>query len=458
MKRFEPKCNRIKTVTTSILFSVLVGMAATIVEASRPNIILIMVDDLGYTGLSCYGNEYGIQTPNIDALAQTGVKFTDFHSNGTVCSPSRAALMTGRYQQRTGVVGVVKAKNCRNIGLALDEYTMAEMLRDAGYRTALFGKWHLGYSPMFNPTEQGFDEFIGFVSGNIDYHSHYDQENLHDWWKQTERIEQEGYLPELNGQHAVDFIERNHDRPFFAFVSFGSPHYPFQGPNDPAVRGPNRAHNVKVDVERAYREMIETMDAQVGRIVEKLREKNILDDTLLVFTSDNGPEKEWSKSKEMRGKKGSILEGGHRVPGIISWHGKIQPKVVDETIMHIDLYQTFAAVSGTSLDSELVLDGVDLSGLLLDGKELGKRLLFWKNGRAGAARSGEWKYMTDKRGKKGKLYNLDSDLLEQKDVADQFPEIFITLEQSYASWLHEVDKDPTGPEKDPRASAYSSDY
>lgn len=147
----------------------------------RPNIVLIMADDLGYGDLSCYGNEY-INTPNLDLLASEGVLFTDYHSNGSVCSPTRAALMTGKYQQRTGVEGVVTAKSHRDVGLALAEVTLAEELKQLGYNTGMFGKWHLGYDKAFNPTLQGFDEFVGFVSGNVDYHGHIDQEGYLDWW------------------------------------------------------------------------------------------------------------------------------------------------------------------------------------------------------------------------------------------------------------------------------------
>lgn len=429
-------------------------MAAVAQGAARkPNLILIMADDLGYGGLSCYGNAHGIETPHLDHMAAEGLKFTDFHSNGAVCSPTRAALLTGRYQQRTGVTGVVKAANNRNQGLALSEVTMAEMLRSGGYRTALFGKWHVGYSQKFNPIRQGFDEFIGFVSGNVDYQSHLDQVNQEDWWKQDRLAPEEGYQTTLIGDHAIDFIDRNTDRPFFAYLAFGAPHYPIQGPNDPPVRGPGKVKQTSIDQKRAYREMIESMDAEIGRIAAKLDAVGQTENTLIFFCSDNGhaSKGKWSADARLRGAKGSVYEGGTRVPGIAFWPGSIEPSKTDETALTMDLYPTFAVLSGTSLPNGVTFDGIDLSPLLLEGKKLPKRLLFWSTGKAGAARSGPWKYV--KTGRKAALYNLNEDLAESTDLSSRHTEKFKALEKHYAKWEAEVTANPTGPEMDPDASA-----
>ena len=194
----------------SLITTLFLSCEIDISKNNSPNIIIIMADDLGYGDLSIYGNKK-IQTPNIDMLGNDGLLFTDFHSNGTVCSPTRAALLTGKYQQRVGVKGVITAKNHRHVGLSLKEKTFAEIAKQVGYQTAIFGKWHLGYEPKFNPTQQGFDEYIGFVSGNVDYHSHIDQEGYEDWWFGSELKKEQGYSTDLINEHAVDFIKRNKD-------------------------------------------------------------------------------------------------------------------------------------------------------------------------------------------------------------------------------------------------------
>jgi arylsulfatase A len=438
--------------TTVAVLSTLCLLVATgpAVAGQRPNIILIMADDLGYAGLSCYDNAYGIKTPHLDHMADNGLKFTDFHSNGAVCSPTRAALMTGRYQQRTGITGVVTAAGCRNQGLALEETTLAEVLKSGGYRTSIFGKWHVGYSPKFNPVKQGFDEFVGFVSGNVDYQSHLDQVNQEDWWKQDRLVPEEGYQTTLIGNHAIDFIERNHKQPFFAYLAFGAPHYPLQGPNDPPTRGPGKVNQKKIDLQRAYREMIESMDDEIGRVKAKINELGLSENTFFFFCSDNGHAGKhiWSASSTLRGSKGTVFEGGTRVPGIAYWPGTIKPAVTTETALSMDLLPTYATLA--SADQPENLDGIDLSGLLLRGESLPQRALYWASGNRGAVRSGPWKYVTT--GKKAALYNLDTDLAETTDLADKHPERFERLGQQYAEWKAKVTANPTGPEIDPDAS------
>ncbi|MEA3476736.1 MAG: sulfatase-like hydrolase/transferase [Bacteroidota bacterium] len=201
-------------------------------EERKPNIIIILADDYGYGDVGCYGSKRFL-TPHLDALAAGGLRFTDFHSNGTVCSPTRAALLTGRYQQRTGINGVVTAAGHRHTGLDLEETTFAEVLKSEGYVTALFGKWHLGYLPDYNPVRQGFDEFTGYVSGNVDYHAHLDQTGMEDWWKQDELNPECGYTTDLITDHGVDFIQRHSEKPFLLYIAHEAPHYPYQGRNDP---------------------------------------------------------------------------------------------------------------------------------------------------------------------------------------------------------------------------------
>ncbi|MBN1342344.1 MAG: sulfatase-like hydrolase/transferase, partial [Phycisphaerae bacterium] len=253
--------------------------------ASRPNIILIMADDLGYGDLGCYGNPK-IATPHIDALAAGGMRLTDFHANGPVCSPTRAALLTGRYQQRCGIEGVVTAKGHRDTGMDLSETTFAEVLKSAGYATGLFGKWHLGYEAGFNPTKQGFDEFRGYVSGNVDYHSHIDQTGIEDWWTGVEKVPETGYTTDLITRHGVRFIERHKDRPFCLYLPHEAPHYPYQGRADRPDRAPGKPGPIqgsRKDKVGAYKEMVEAMDEGLGRIVETVRRLGLDKRTFIFF-------------------------------------------------------------------------------------------------------------------------------------------------------------------------------
>ncbi|WP_372845895.1 sulfatase-like hydrolase/transferase [Pontiella sp.] len=441
-----------KTLTFTLT---LLCLSSAIRAAEQPNFILMMADDLGYAGLSCFGNRHGIQTPNLDAMAKNGLKFTDFHSNGTVCSPTRAALMTGRYQQRTGVTGVITAASHRNAGLAHKETTIADLLKANGYRTAIFGKWHLGYPATFNPIHQGFDEYVGFVSGNVCNQSHIDQAMQEDWWKQDQLTPEKGYQTTLIGNHTVDFIERSKDAPFFVYVAFGAPHYPIQGPNDPPTRGPDKVSQNSIDAKRAYREMIESMDAEVGRIRAKVEELGLAEKTVFFFCSDNGHSMglggEYSADPALRGSKATVYEGGVRVPGIAYWPGTIAPAVTEEVGMTMDLLPTFASLAAVPAKTEYPLDGIDLAPLMLHGTPLPKRPLFWSFKNTGAARLGPWKYVLT--GNTGALYNLDDDRAESIDRSADFPEKFQEMQQRYADWFKDASTNPSGPQIDPNASA-----
>ena len=210
-----------------------------------------MADDLGYGDVGCYGSRRN-QTPQIDALARDGMRFTDFHSSGTVCSPTRAGLLTGRYQQRSGIPAVITAANHRDVGLPLEEITFAERLKKAGYGTAMFGKWHLGYERRFNPIHQGFEQFRGYVSGNVDYVSHVDQTGIADWWDGDKLVPEQGYSTELITKHAVEYIEQNRERPFCLYVAHEAPHYPYQGPGDKA----DFLHTMNSFGHREYRQTV----------------------------------------------------------------------------------------------------------------------------------------------------------------------------------------------------------
>ena len=423
------------------------GLFAAEASKDKPNIILILADDIGYGDLSCYGNKV-VSTPNIDALAKGGMRFTDFHSNSPVCSPTRAALLTGRYQQRCDIANLkgLAAKGPRKKGLAQKEVTFAEVLKTAGYTTAMFGKWHLGYQPKFNPTKQGFDVFRGYVGGNIDYHSHIDLAGEEDWWDGTRKVSETGYVTDLITKHAVRFIEEHKDEPFCMYLPHGAVHFPYQGRNDPPCRGPNAVYdklhdrNGRKDRRGAYKEMTEVMDESVGRVVETVKRLGLERKTLIFFCSDNGGAIRVGDNRPLRGGKDTLWEGGHRVPAIAYWPGKIKPgTVTGETVMTMDVFPTMTAVTGASLPEGLKLDGVNLLDLLLDGGKLPERTLFWRYTGQQAVRKGPWKLIESIHKKPGKknlsLYNLTDDLGEKKDLAALEPERVKQLQAEWDSFL-----------------------
>jgi arylsulfatase A-like enzyme len=398
-----------------------------------------MADDLGYGDIGCYGNEE-VKTPNIDALARGGMKFTDYHSNGAVCSPTRAALLTGRYQQRAGIEGVIYAKGpTRETGMALEQVTFAEVLKKRGYATGIFGKWHLGYNVEFNPARQGFDEFRGYVSGNVDYHSHIDGAGIDDWWKNLGKVPEEGYTTDLITRHGVDFIERHKDQPFCLYLPHESVHSPYQGRKDPPERLPGGKKGRKAkgnEITRAYKEMVEVMDEGLGRIVETVRRLGLERRTFIFFCSDNGATRNGSNGA-LAGYKGSLWEGGHRVPAIAYWPGKIKAgEVTNQTTLGMDLFATMASIAGAELPTGLKLDGVNLSPILLENKPLPERTLFWRYRKERAVRKGPWKLLVQ--GKDVKLFNLDDDLGEKKNLAQVERGMVKALEDELTAWERDV--------------------
>lgn len=413
---------------------------ATPAFAAKPNFVVIMADDLGYGDLSPYGG--WIKVPHLEALAASGMTFSDFHSSGNVCSPTRAGLMTGRYQQRANIPGVVFADPKRDVhyhGLQSEEVTFAELLRDAGYSTAIFGKWHLGYFPKYNPVHQGFDLFRGYVSGNVDFFSHVDQAGVFDWWQQDRLQQEEGYTTHLITQHAVKFIEDNRDRPFCLYLPHEAPHYPYQGPNDPPLRsvgGDFDLNGERKDIKAAYSEMVVEMDKGVGEVVATLKRLGLSENTLVLFFSDNGANKNGSNGP-LRGAKGSNWEGGHRVPCIATWPGKITAgSKTDQLSISLDVMPTLLEATGVTAPKERPLDGKSLLSVLLGERSLGHRQLVW-NGKA--IRDGQWKLIVGGKGSKGVgLYDLSDDIGEQKNVAKQHPERTEKLLAALKEWQADV--------------------
>ncbi len=420
-----------------------------------PNIVLIVADDLGFGDLGSYGNPIN-QTPHLDRLAREGLRFTDFHSNGPMCTPTRAALLTGLYQHGFGreFEGALSGKTHYDGGLPLEAVTMAEVLRKAGYATAMYGKWHLGCHPPLMPFQQGFDDFRGLASGGGDHHSHIDRSGRRDWWH-NDRIEMEtGYAAELITRHSVAFIEQrvaeDPDRPFFLYVPHLAIHFPWQGPADAPYRveggdywglGKLGRHKTK-NMASKVKQMVEAVDRSVGRIITALRENGVDKRTLVVFTSDNGDYLTYqggfhniSSNGLLRGQKGDVYEGGHRVPAIAWWPGRIRRGVTEETAMTFDLFPTFAAAADKAGSKKL--DGANLLPLLLESRPTPPRTLFWRMRDRKAVRRGRWKLVTLGTDPP-ELFDLSADIGENTDLAGRHREIVTDLLAELAARENEV--------------------
>jgi arylsulfatase A-like enzyme len=413
----------------------------------KPNFILILADDLGYGDIGCFGSTIH-KTPNLDVMAKGGMKFTDFHSNGAMCSPTRAALLTGRYQQRAGIQKVLSGIGSKreNGGLALEQVTFAEVLKNAGYSTGIFGKWHLGHTLGLSPIQQGFENFRGFLGGGQDYHSHIDRSGYYDWWQNDKIQRVKGYSTDLLSDYAVDFIEENKDKPFCLYLPYQAVHFPYQGRNDKADRTEGKKwsrlkYGSRKDQRNAYKEMVEAMDEGIGRILATVKKLGLEQNTLIFFTSDNGGHEKVASCKPLRGWKGQMWEGGHRVPTIAYWPGRIAPgTVTDQTTLTMDLFPTMAAQAGAELPEKLKLDGIDIMPVMQGGKAP-QRDVFWATSTTAVIRRGDWKLIV--RNKKHfapgiELFNLADDLQEKNNLAESKPGILKQLHLSLKAWQKEV--------------------
>lgn len=419
-----------------LCFLLLLG---TVLAEKKPNFIIIMADDLGYGDLGSYGNKE-IKTPHLDRLAKEGMRFTDFHSNGAVCSPTRAALLTGLYQHRTGISGVVTAKSHRHIGLSPKEKTFAEYFKELGYSTGIFGKWHVGYETKFNPVEQGFDEYIGFISGNIDFYSHIDQEGYEDWWNGKTQFKEEGYVTDLISKHSINFIKKHQDKPFLLYIPHEAPHYPIQGRNSKAERvagkKAKKPHGKEKDKKKVYKEMIEILDQSIGDLLATLTELKLEQNTFIIFLSDNGATKYGSNSP-LKGAKASVYEGGHRIPAIAYQPSLIQAgQVNDSQVMTMDILPTLLDLAGAQVPEKI--DGVSFKSTLLKGETAVQRELFWEHKGHLAMRSKNWKLVMTAPKMKAELYDLSSDIGETTNLASQHPELVKELSDKVKNWLQEV--------------------
>lgn len=402
-------------------------------EESRPNIVLILADDLGYGDLSVQGcSEFS--TPHIDSIAKQGMRFTDAYVTGPVCAPSRAGLMSGRWQDRFGFHG--NPAPHADWGLPVEETTMADVLKSAGYRTAVFGKWHLGEAEGYRPLDRGFDEFYGFLSGKHSYWNSAD-----DFWGPI--VEGNASPADLNqyltfelADRACDFITQKNGDPFFLYLSFNAPHAPMEAPDEYIAKA---AHIQRPD-RKLCAAMIMALDDAVGQVLECVEHAGIEKDTLIVFMSDNGAptipgsDRNGGSNGPLRGSKAQLWDGGIRVPFFIKWPGRISAGIVNSTpIISLDLFPTFGNLAGAGFQC-LELDGVDLMPLL-SGTEsaLPKRDLFWKFYHTQSAiRSGDlkWTRVDQDRG----LFNVSARPGEDQNLSDQQPEVMRQLQRCWQKW------------------------
>jgi len=417
-------------------------------SATRPNIIFIVADDLGFADLGCYGGRdaaFGRVSPVIDQLAADGLRFTQGYSNSPVCSPTRFALMTARYQYRLrgGADEPInsRSKGSTVLGLPPDVPTLPGMLRDAGYHTALIGKWHLGYPPHFSPLRSGYDEFFGPMSGGVDYFTHCSTTGAHDLYVGEEEAQQEGYLTDLISQRSADYVRRMADdarggKPFFLSMHYTAPHWPWESRHDAAIAADVRSNLFHLDggnIE-TYRRMIHHMDEGIGWVVDALRKEQLLDNTLIVFTSDNGGER-FSDNWPLVGGKMDLTEGGIRVPWIAHWPAVIASGgVTEQHCMTMDWSATMLQLGSAQPPADHALDGVSLDGVLRDARHRFDRPLYWRMKHRGqrALRFGNWKYL--RVDGHDYLFDLSQDERERANRAKREPDRLAAMRVQWEAW------------------------
>ena len=415
-------------------------------SGNRPNFIIFYTDDQGFGDLGCFGAT-DIRTPNMDSLAESGVRFTNWYSSSPVCSPSRASLLTGRYPQRTGVNRILRAnRNCP--GLYADEITIAKTLKGLGYRTGVFGKWHMGSAPESRPNAQGFDEFYGFLAGCVDYYSHimYWEMGigiypLHDLWKNEQEVWENGtYMTDIITRESVRFIHENQSEPFFLYVAYNSPHYPMHAPREYFERyshlEPHR---------RQQAAMIATVDDSMGRIMAALEAAGLTENTVVFFQSDNGATIEkrclhdgsgqpyhGGSNAPYSGWKGSLFEGGIHMPAILSWPSVIPAgKTCNQLGCAIDILPTFLKIAGAEAPGGRVIDGYDILPMTLGKGNSPHETLYWQIREQLALRRGKWKLILDGRYSFEKqetdpkvfLADLEADPEEKNNLRESHPEL-----------------------------------
>lgn len=422
-------------------------LAATLTTAgfsqttTRPNLLFILADDMGWADLSCYGRP-DYKTPNLDRLASQGIRFTNAYSAAPVCTPTRVGFLTGRYpaRLRVGLEEPIHERKeltpdeLRTYGIPNEHPSVASLIKSAGYSTALVGKWHVGYLPYFGPLKCGFDEFYGNMSGAVDHFTHKDMTDSLDFFEGEVPLEKIGYMTELLTQRAIEYVRRPHKKPFYLSLHYTAPHWPWEGPKDIAVSNAMKYNSAGFRAGgslKVYGEMMESLDAGVGRVLDALRASGLEKNTLVIFTSDNGGER-FSYNWPFRGQKMDVYEGGVRVPAIVRWPGVTRVGVSDQPVITMDWTATLIAAAGGKPDAAYPLDGEDMSDVFRGKRARIDRRFFWRTYRQGATRQGNWKYVRE--GKNESLYDLSADEHEQADFKEANKPVLDRLRDSFDKW------------------------
>jgi arylsulfatase A-like enzyme len=408
--------------------------------AAGPNLVFIMADDLGYGDLSGYGRR-DYRTPALDRMASEGIRFTDAYSAASVCTPTRAGVMTGRYPARlpAGLQQPMSWVNQRD-GLDPGQSALASRLKARGYRTSLVGKWHLGYLPRFGPLQHGFDEFFGILSGGVDYYTHRDALNKPDLHEGRVPVERVGYLTEMLTERAIEFVSRRGASPFFLSLQYTAPHWPWQGPGDHRTDTTKSGFEGGAGSPAVYAEMVRSLDTGVGRVLAALASAGRDRDTLVIFTSDNGGER-FSYNWPHQEHKGTLWEGGIRVPAIARWPGMIPAgRTTGQVAISMDWTSTLLAAAGVRPDPNAPMDGMDLTAVLTGRRAAFDRTVFWRqpalnfNGAPpqAAVRRGHWKLLQI--AERRYLFDLGHDPGERTDRSQAEPDKRVELESALEDW------------------------
>ena len=427
----------------------------------KPNVVIILTDDQGYGDLGCMGSS-DLKTPHIDALAERGIRFTSMYSASPVCSPSRAALLTGRYPGNAGVRAIL-AGHRKASGLTPKVPTLASALKKEGYTTGICGKWHLGLKEECRPNANGFDEFSGFLAGCLDYYSHIFYYGMadggcnptHDLWENTDEVYANGeYLTERITRKSVEFIERHKDAPFFLFVAYNAPHYPMHAPEKYLSRFPDLPWDRQI-----MAAMLSAVDDGVGEITDTLKRLHLFDDTIIYFQSDNGPSREsrnWLDGTEdpyyggttgaFSGHKFSLFEGGIRIPALLSWGTHIAPDTINAPHISVDIFPTVLEACGGN-PAEFDIDGTSLLGMLTNGEACTHEYLFWEMEGQTAVRYGNYKLvlngqLTESEGVRAPVWlsDLSKDPAEKHNIADDEPELCEKLKAAALEWRKGIEE------------------
>ncbi len=421
------------TISASLLTT---PLASSDKPGSKPNIILIISDDIGYGDIGVHGCK-DIPTPGIDSIAENGIKFKNGYVSSPLCSPSRAGLMTGRYQQKFGYEfnpGPPPNSLRPKVGLPLEETTLAETLRSSGYRTSAVGKWHLGMREEFHPLKRGFDSFFGFLHGGHKYF--YEENEFNPIMRNYTPVKEKEYLTKALTREAISFIGKNKKNPFFLYLSYNAAHTPLQADESKL----KKFVNIKDQKRKTYAAMISALDDGISDIINKLKNMRILENTIIFFLNDNGGSKpnNGSSNFPLRGGKGSLHEGGIRVPFLMQWKGTLpEKKEFKGIVSSLDIFPTSVNAAGGTLPGKDKIDGINLLPFLLK-KRGGEphNILYWRAGRNRryfAVRRGKWKFL--QQGKKPvELYNIEDDISERNNIAEDHPALVAEMKELIRKW------------------------